>query len=425
MKNGLNASSQRKKDSNTDYGLIKILIALFLPYLALSVAQNGFLGLLPFVREEFALSRVQIGYYSTFFFISASFLSVFSGSIVDSFGPKNSMLLGIGSLGILLLLQGLSPLYNLILILSFLSGLGFSIITPSATKAVMLATSQEKRAFSMGFTQSGFGLGGILGASILPFLGERMGWRIAVQIAALMVLFTGFFVYKLYHDGGNSSKRINTPAGMTGKKDTFPERLSSIIADRPLFRICFSGIVFGISEGALLSHFVVFLTEDLMISKVAAGLSFATLHMGGMVGLLMWGFFSDRFFRADRRLGVFLIGLSSGIMYLFFGLFVYHPFQNQVLVFIFSFLFGFLVLGWTGAYLTTVGEVAGDRHAGIATGLTLLFVRGAMIIAPPIFGLIADINGSYRYSWLIYSFVIIGMSFLFLPKKSPKLPIRD
>ena len=425
MKNGLNTSSQRKKDSNTDYGLIKILIALFLPYLALSVAQNGFLGLLPFVREEFALSRVQIGYYSTFFFISASFLSVFSGSIVDSFGPKNSMLLGIGSLGILLLLQGLSPLYNLILILSFLSGLGFSIITPSATKAVMLATSQEKRAFSMGFTQSGFGLGGILGASILPFLGERMGWRIAVQIAALMVLFTGFFVYKLYHDGGNSSKRINTPAGMTGKKDTFPERLSSIIADKPLFRICFSGIVFGISEGALLSHFVVFLTEDLMISKVAAGLSFATLHMGGMMGLIGWGFFSDRFFRADRRLGVFLIGLSSGIMYLFFGLFVYRPFQNQVLILIFSFLFGFLVLGWTGAYLTTVGEVAGDRHAGIATGLTLLFVRGAMIIAPPIFGLIADINGSYRYSWLIYSFVIIGMSFLFLPKKSPKLPIRD
>ena len=425
MKKGLNASSQIKKDSNTDYELIKILIALFLPYLALSVAQNGFLGLLPFVREEFSLSRVQIGYYSTFFFISASFLSVFSGSIVDSFGPKNSMLLGIGSLGILLLFQGLSPLYNLILILSFLSGLGFSIITPSATKAVMLATSQEKRAFSMGFTQSGFGLGGILGASILPFLGERVGWRVAVQIAALMVLLTGFSIYKLYHDGSNRSKRINTPSSMAEKKGSFSERLSSIIADKPLFRICFSGIAFGISEGALLSHFVVFLTEDLMISKVAAGLSFAILHMGGMIGLLMWGFFSDRFFRADRRLGVFLIGLSSGIMYLFFGLFVYRPFQNQVLIPIFSFLFGFLVLGWTGAYLTTVGEVAGDRHAGIATGLTLLFVRGAMIIAPPIFGLIADINGSYRYSWLIYGFVIIGISFLFLPKKSLQLPIRD
>ena len=426
MKKTLNNSPENRNNSHRDYELIKILIALFLPYLALSVAQNGFLGLLPFVREEFALSRVQVGYYSTFFFISASFLSVFSGSIVDSFGPKKSILFGIISLGILLLLQGLSPLYNLILLLSFLSGLGFSIITPSATKAVIHATSQEKRAFSMGFTQSGFGLGGILGASILPFLGERIGWRVAVQIAALMVLFTGYSVYKLYHDGENRNKTIDTTtAAMEEKKYSFSERLSSIIANKPLFRICFSGILFGISEGALLSHFVVFLTEDIMISKVAAGLSFATLHMGGMVGLIMWGFFSDRFFRADRRIGIFLIGLSSGIMYLFFGLFVFRPFQNQALIFIFSFLFGFLVLGWTGAYLTTVGEIAGDGQAGIATGLTLLFVRGAMIIAPPIFGLIADINGSYRYSWLIYSFIIIGMSFLFLPKKSPKLPIRD
>ena len=165
-------SSKKNKNLSRDYNLIRILIALFLPYLALSVAQNGFLGLLPFVREEFALSRVQIGYYSTFFFISASFLSVFSGSIVDSFGPKKSMLLGIGSLGILLSLQGLSTLYCVILILSFLSVLGFSIITPSATKAVMLANPREKRAFSMGFTQTGFGMGGILGASILPFLGK-------------------------------------------------------------------------------------------------------------------------------------------------------------------------------------------------------------------------------------------------------------
>ncbi|HNR65098.1 MAG TPA: MFS transporter, partial [Atribacterota bacterium] len=336
MENTLNNSPESKKNTARDYNLIRILIALFLPYLALSVAQNGFLGLLPFIRDEFDLSRVQVGYYSTFFFISASFLSVFSGNIVDSFGPKKSILLGIGSLGILLSLQGLSSLYSVILILSFLSGLGFSIITPSATKAVMLATPREKRAFSMGFTQSGFGMGGILGASILPFLGEKMGWRAAVQIAAGAVLLTGLWVYKLYHDNENDKNTIHKPEDKKSKKDTFREHLSFIIADKLLFRICFSGMLFGISEGALLAHFVVFLTDDLMISKVAAGLNFAALHLGGMAGLLGWGFFSDRFFRIDRRFGIFLIGLSSGFIYLFFGLFVCRPFLNQILVFFLS-----------------------------------------------------------------------------------------
>jgi len=417
MKNESTILSKRSKKPDRDYNLIKILIVLFLPYLALSLAQTGFLGLLPFVREEFTLTRVQVGYYSTFFFISAASLSIFTGSIVDKLGPKKSMLLGIGCLGFLLLLHGLSPSYSLLLLLSFLTGLGFSIITPSATKAVMIATPREKRAFSMGITQVGFGLGGILGASFLPLLGESMGWRRAIQIAAVIVLFAGFFIYKLYQEQKDINHIIHTPEDKRDKQKSFFKNLSSIIIEKPLFSICILGILFGISEGSLLGHFVVFLTGDLKISKVTAGLHFATLHMGGMLGLLGWGSLSDRFFRIDRRFSLFLIGLSTGIMYLIFGLFLCHPFLNQIIVFIFSFLFGFVALGWAGVYLTTVGEVAGDRKAGIATGLALLFIRTGMILAPPIFGLIADRYGYYRNSWLIFSILIMIISFLFLKKK--------
>ncbi len=416
MKNEPVVILQKIKKQKEDYNFKKILMVLFLPYLALSLGQTGFLGLLPFVREEFALTRVQVGYYSTFFFISAALLSVFTGSIVDKLGPKKSMLLGIGCLGFVLLLHGLSPSYSFLLLLAFLAGLGFSIITPSATKAIMIATSIDQRAFSMGITQTGFGLGGMVGASLLPFLGERLGWRIAIQIAAVVILGTGPFVYKLYQEQKNINNIINTPEDKRGKRKSFQENFSSIMRHKFLFRICMLGVLFGIAEGALLGHFVVFLTEDLEISKVTAGLSLATLHLGGMLGLLGWGSFSDRLFRMDRRLSLFLIGLSTGIMYLFFGLFLYHPAINQVIVFISSFLFGFLALGWSGVYLTTVGEIAGGNQAGIATGLALLFIRIGMLVAPPIFGLIADTNGYYRYSWLIFGFVILGISSLFLRK---------
>jgi len=78
------------------YDLTKILFVLFIPYIALSIGQNGFLGLLPFVREEFALSRVQIGYYSTSFFIGAALISVFTDIIVDKIGPKKACSSGLG-----------------------------------------------------------------------------------------------------------------------------------------------------------------------------------------------------------------------------------------------------------------------------------------------------------------------------------------
>jgi len=408
--------SRKRKKLDKDYNLIKILIVLFLPYIALSLGQTGFLGLLPFVREEFALTRVQVGYYSTCFFISAALLSVFTGSIVDNLGPKKSMLLGIGCLGFILILHGLSPSYSLLLLMAFLAGLGFSIITPSATKAVMLASPQDKRAFSMGITQTGFGLGGILGASLLPFLGESLGWRIAVQFAAIFILLTGPFVYKLYQEHNYVRTIIDTPEDQAGKRQSFKDNFLSLFANKTLFCVCVLGIVFGISEGAVLSHFVVFLSEDLNMSKVTAGLGFGTLHLGGMIGLIVWGRFSDRFFKADRRISLFLIGSSSGVMYLLFSLFLHHSPVSQVTVFFFSFLLGFSALGWTGVYLTSVGEVAGSKRAGIATGLALLLIRTGMLVAPPIFGLIADANGYYRYSWLVFGFVIIGISSLFLRK---------
>lgn len=401
---------EHKKNPN----LMKILIVLFLPYVALSLGQNGFLGLLPFVREEFVLTRVQVGYYSTSFFISAALLAVFTGSIVDSLGPKKSMLLGIGCLGFLLILHGLSPSYELLLLMSFMAGLGFSIITPSATKAVIMATPKEKRAVSMGITQTGFGLGGIAGASLLPLLGESHGWRIAVQLAAVFVLLTGPFVYKLYQEQNHIRNIIDTPEGERKGQQSFKNKFLSVFLNMPLFRLCVLGIVFGISEGAVLSHFVVFLSEDLQLSRVVAGLGFGTLHMGGMIGLIIWGRFSDRLFSADRRLSLFIIEMSTGFLYLMFGLFLYHSQGSQSIVFILLFLLGFLSLGWTGVYLTTVGEVAGSKQAGIATGLALFFIRIGMLVAPPVFGFIADIYGNYEYSWLLFSVVIMGISSLFL-----------
>lgn len=417
MKNEAMILSRKRTRQTKDYSLAKILTVLFLPYVALSLGQNGFLGLLPFIREEFVLTRAQVGYYSTCFFMSAAVLSIFTGSIVDNLGPKKSMLLGIGCLGCILILHGLSPSYDLLLLMAFVAGLGFSIITPSVTKAVMIATPQEKRAFSMGVTQTGFGLGGIIGASFLPFLGESLGWRIAVQFAAVFILLTVPFVYKLYQEQDNIKNVIDTPEEPAGEKRTFKSNLLSLFANKPLFQICVLGIVFGISEEAMITHFVVFLSEDLNMSRVAAGLGFGTLHLGGMIGLLGWGYFSDRLFRSDRRLSLFLIGLSSGLMYLFFGLFLNHSQVSQVFIFVLSFLFGFLALGWPGVYLASVGEVAGGKQAGIATGLALLFVRVGMLVAPPIFGLIADASGCYKNSWLIFGFVIIGISCLFLRRK--------
>ena len=81
---------KREKDSN----LLRILIVLSMPYIAMGLSQNGFLGLLPFVREEFVLTRVQVGYYSTSFFVSATDAAVLFWQYCGQAGAKKELTFG-------------------------------------------------------------------------------------------------------------------------------------------------------------------------------------------------------------------------------------------------------------------------------------------------------------------------------------------
>ena len=87
-------------------------------------------------------------------------------------------------------------------------------------------------------------------------------------------------------------------------------------------------------------------------------------------------------------------------MYLLFGLFLNTPQVSPVTVFIFSFLLGFLALSWSGVYFVVIGEFAGDKQVGIATGLSLSFNSTGILVAPLGFGFIADVKGNYEYRWL-------------------------
>jgi hypothetical protein len=59
----MSLGGEQKQENNS---LLKLLLILTLPYIALGLIQSGFLSLLPFIRNEFIITRAQIGYYSTF-----------------------------------------------------------------------------------------------------------------------------------------------------------------------------------------------------------------------------------------------------------------------------------------------------------------------------------------------------------------------
>ena len=395
-------------DSLNGGSLFRLLIILSVPYLVLSLNHHGFLALLPFVREEFLLSRTEVGLYNTFYFLSSALLAISTGNVVDRLGPRKGILLGIGFMGAVIFMYGFSPSYEVLLGLAFFAGLGWSIITPSVNKAVLISTPADKRAVSMGIMQSGVGIGGLAGASFLPLIGESFGWRLAIQFAALLAIVVWFFVLGFYRE--RQATNSFNPRAAEKEKPTFIKSVLALVKNKALLKICALGLLFGMAYGAVPPHFAVYLSEDLGASLTVAGVGLGSFQIGGILGRPAWGLLSDRFFKGDRNKALLVMGLVIGIKYIFAGLLFFSAPIGFVAVVLFAFMLGFSAFGWLGVLFVSVAECAGENQVGAATGLSLLFLRAGMLIAPPVFGFLADLQENYLLSWISFGVVIALIS---------------
>lgn len=386
----------------------KFLIIMSTAYLAVDINLHGFLGLMPFIREEFSLSASRAGLYSTFYFMLATVVAIFSGSIVDRIGSKIGLVAGTLSLGVLMFFHSQAGSFNLILFLAMLSGLAFSILTPSLNKAVMQKVSAENRATSMGIMQMGGGVGGFAGAAVLPFLGEIIGWRNAVLFSAFIALLVGIFIFFFYKDdslaGAESSQRNNIP---------FKEAIVQLFKNKNLILVCIFGLVLGFNSGSVPAHYTLYLTGDISVSRSAAGLAFGILQIGGIAGRPLWGYLNDRFLNGSRTGGLIIVGICLTLISAFYSFFMGRFISSLYLIYFSSFFTGFFALGWLGIYFTTVVELASEEFSGIGTGLSLVFVRFGVLISPPLFGFFADKADSYSLSWFVLAAVTLIFTAVF------------
>lgn len=386
----------------------KFLFIISTAYLAVDINMQGFLALMPFVREEFALSSSRAGLYSSSYFFLATAVAIFSGRIVDQIGSKTGIVVGTISIGVLMLLHAVSPNFTLILILALLIGLFFSIITPALNKSVMQRTLPENRATSMGVMQMGGGIGGFTGAVFLPYLGEQFGWRSAVVFSALIALLVGVFII-IFFDEKNS--KAGSDGVIRRQQVSFKESIAALFKNKDLLLFSLFGLLLGFNSGAVPAHYTLYLTQDAALSRTAAGFAFGLLQIGGILGRPLMGYLNDKFLDGSRPKGLMAVGLFLTLVMFYYYRFMSGFDLSLQTIYLSSFVIGFASLGWMGIYFTAVIELAGEELAGMGTGLSLVFVRLGVLLSPPLFGLLADLNNSYQLSWLAMG-LVMGISTL-------------
>ena len=383
-----------------------VLSLFIMASVTVGIVRDGLPALFPFIQAEFNLTRAEVGLFSTFLFSSSTILAVYTGQIVDYFGSRNGLITGILISGISLMLYAFMPSFFLILMLSIISGLGFSMISPSTSKGVLAHISYSRRATAMGFVQSGIGVGSLTAAAFLPVLGEHFSWRFGMLLLGIAAILIAAIIRAKYQDkmdGQHDKNKGFSP------KYLFRQSMQLLLNNKYLRNLCMTGFMFAAVYSVINFHLVLYLHHDLYLSPTISAWGFGFFHLGGIFGRFGWGVIIDRFFLGSRRKGLFACGIFTSL-----GLFLLPLIGvnvSLVVLFLLVLYIGFALV-FFGIYMVALSEAAGYSFTGLAVGLGLMWMRVSIMIHPPVMGYIADLYGDYRLVWVIMSTILLVFSIL-------------
>ena len=394
------------------------LLLLMSLTVAAGVYRNGFPAMFPFIHAEFGLSRTVMGLYISFLYLVSAALAIFAGWFADRLCAKKGILIGMGSLTILIFAHIFAPSFNIILVLAALCGIGFSIVSPGATKGVTDLFSPARRGTAMGILFMGWSIGGLAGSAFLPVIAQYFGWRSATVVMGGYMLIT-ITIFQLYFK--ESTDEQSTAAEHSAEKFNLKEGFRLLLDNKKLHLLCLRAFVLGSVSGTLAAHYTLFVHLDYGYSMVFSGIGFAFLNAGSVLGRPAWGLINDRLLKGREDIGFLLINLMNALVFALFVLF--YRFTEIPAVWIIlaaTFIAGFSTRGWPGVFFAAVSRDADRGNTGMSAGLALVFVRLGITLSPPVFGFVADITGSYEYSWiLMVLFTLISGVAFFMKKDAP------
>ena len=140
--------------------------------------------LFPWLKDDFNASYTQLGLLLTIFFVTSTGVQAASGFVVDRFGPRPVLLLGLSLLGLAALGYANSHSYAMLAASAVLAGLGNGVFHPVDYTLLNRKVHKSR----LGHAYSAHGITGTLGWALAPALmvpvALASGWRTAMLCAA-------------------------------------------------------------------------------------------------------------------------------------------------------------------------------------------------------------------------------------------------
>ncbi|MBL0290828.1 MAG: MFS transporter [Betaproteobacteria bacterium] len=363
-----------------------------------SLAGTATSVLAPEIAPALGLPTKLIGVFVGVLYAGGMAASLASGGFVERYGAirVSQACVLLCALGLALVAgAGSSPtLAGLVLTTAALIiGLGYGPITPASSQVLARTAPRSRMALTFSLKQTGVPAGAALAGAALPPLALALGWRPTL----LLVTALGALVIVAAQPTRRLLDADRLPARPLSVRGVLAP-LRAVFASRALAELSLAGFTYAATQVCLMSFLVVYLTETLGRSLVAAGLALTVANLGGIVGRIGWGAIADRRIPPRRLLG--LLGILSCLCAVATAAFDARWSPGVLLALCAT--FGATAIGWNGVQLAELARHAPRGQEGAITGASGFLTLSGVVVGPPTFALLASLTGSYRVGFTVF-----------------------
>lgn len=336
------------------------------------------------LRNAFDISRTLTGFLMTAMMIGYTLFLFPMGTLVDSYGAKPVMVVGLTGMAAGTLLIGVTETYLTLAFAVLLLGAMYATAMPSTNKAIVTTVPPSQLNFLLGIKQVGVTVGSGISAVLVTTFAEIYRWRIGFLLtgAIAIVVSVCFFLWYRGADGEGGSALPK------------PRRL---LDNRDYLVVLGGGFFFGAALFTTVGYTVVYLSESVGISIAFGGFVLATMQITGSLGRISMGRIIDRTTVPNDRAAITVFAIQAGLSGVILLSVTSVAISRTAALVIFG-LLGFVLFGFTGVYYSCITELIADEFVGEATAGGQTALNVGAIGAPPLFGYVVD-QLSYSWGW--------------------------
>lgn len=339
----------------------------------------------PVVAREYGFDPSLIGYQISMVSLGMMVTLTLLGNTTRRYGGARTNQLGhtLIAIGMLVLLV---PWTVFLILGSLVIGLGYGMITPSASHLLMRYTAPERRSTVFSIHQVGIPAGGMLAALIAPAITVYAGWRWSVIVSTVLIISVVALMQRgrrNWDDDRDRSAPVITANPLAGAIAIWnhPQLRYATIAGS-----CFSWIQFCVA-----TFTVVACVSTLDMSLVLAGTVLTVVQAASAGGRVLIGWIVDRVQDAARVLAwnaavVVLAALAA---------LSFSPALPLPAVYLLFAVLGAASGCWPGALLAEVGRLAPPGQVSLAISGSLVITNVGKFAGPIVFANVYVLTHSY------------------------------